>query len=228
MEAFYQDKGLKVLLFLFILLVSIIYLYCRYKLNYWKRRGVNQAPNTHSICGDFLNGVLFRSAPGAQLGEIYRKTPEDPYVGFYIFHKPCLLIKDLDLIKQIMIRDFDSFSDRHFAGSQQMDSFGMINLFGLNNPAWRYVRTKLTPSFTRSKLKQMLPLMIECAKPMMDYLEAECGNGAKVIDVKDLSYKFTADVIANIALGTKTDSFKHPDSEYTIFRKYFLFTVPKG
>ncbi|XP_057321580.1 cytochrome P450 6k1-like [Microplitis mediator] len=196
----------------------IFYLYCRYRINYWKRRGVEQLPNTDIIFGNFKNGILFRTAPGWHLGEIYRNAPQDaPYVGFYIFHKPCFLLRDPEIIKQILIRDFDNFCDRHFAGPQQKDSIGMKNLFGLKNPAWKYLRSKITPTLTRGKLKLMFPLMMETGQPMIDYVKEQTfnDNGVKVIDAQDINYKYTADLIANVALGTKTDSFKYPDSDFS-------------
>ncbi|KAL0830301.1 hypothetical protein ABMA28_002501 [Loxostege sticticalis] len=197
--------------------ILLVYLYCSYKLNYWKRKGVIQLKNTSKIFGDFKDGILFRTAPGYHLGQLYRDAPADaPYVGFYIFHKPCLLLKDPQIIKQILIRDFDNFSNRHFAGPQQKDSIGMINLFGLKNPAWRYLRKKITPTLTRGKLRQMLPLMMETGKPMMDHLDKlTVTQKPKMIDAQEVNYKYTADLIANVALGTKTDCFNFPDSDYS-------------
>ncbi|KMQ84897.1 cytochrome p450 6k1 [Lasius niger] len=116
-----------------------------------------------------------------------------------------------------MIRDFDNFCDRHFAGSNQKDSIGMKNLFGLKNPAWKYLRTKITPTLTRGKLKQMFPLMTEIGEPMMDYLKnhPKDRDGVKLVDAQELSYKYTTDLIASIALGTKMDSFHYPNEEFS-------------
>lgn len=232
MEALWRGHSGIIALILFLISTIIIYLYSSYKLNYWKRRGVKQLDSTIKIFGDFKNAILFRTAPGFHLGEIYRQAPADaPFVGFYIFHKPCLLLKDPEIIKQILITDFNNFSNRHFAGSQQKDSIGMVNLFGLKNPAWRYLRKKITPTLTRSKLQQMLPLMMETAKPMMGYLKKNIDTDyeTKVIDAQDINYKYTADLISNVALGTKTDSFNNPDSDYSKSRKFICsiqFVVP--
>lgn len=198
------------------------YLYCRYKLNYWKRRGVTQFCNTNPIFGDYKNGILFRTAPAYHLAKLYREMPKDiPYIGFYIFHKPCLLLRDPKLVKHVLIRDFDVFYDRYFAGSPQMDSFGLVNLFGMKNPLWKYVRNKTVPTFSRKNLRQLVPLMMETGEPMMEYLKNEPANdrGVKIIDAQDLNYKYAADIVGNIAIGVKTNSFKYPNSDYTKFRK---------
>lgn len=204
--------------YLFFYLSFIFFFFSfRYKLNYWKRRGVESLP-ADLIFGNFKNAVLFRSAPGWHIGQLYKEARQDaPYVGFYIFHKPCLLLRDPDIIKQIMIKDFENFSDRHFAGSNQKDSIGMKNLFGLKNPAWKYLRSKITPTLTRGKLKQMFPLMMEIGQPMMDYLKRHPTdqNNVKFVDAQELSYKYTTDLIASVALGTKMDSFNYPNAEFS-------------
>ncbi|XP_034942074.1 cytochrome P450 6k1-like [Chelonus insularis] len=213
----YSESLLAVITAVIVFIFTTIYFYSRYKLNYWKRRGVEQLPTRHWLFGNFKNAILFRTAPGWHLGELYRQaTTDSPYVGFYIFHKPCLLLRDPEIIKQILIRDFENFSDRHFAGSQQKDSIGMRNLFGLKNPAWKYLRTKITPTLTRGKLKQMFPLMRETGEPMMNYIEQQKADekGVKKLDAQELNYKYTSDLIASVALGTKMDSFNNPNAEF--------------
>lgn len=212
------------LILLVIAAIALFWTYASYKLNYWKRRGIEYLP-PDLLFGNFKDAVLFRSAPGWYMGELHKMArPDAPFVGFYIFHKPCLLLRDTELIKHFMIRDFDNFSDRHFAGSNQKDSIGMKNLFGLRNPAWNYLRKKITPTFTRNKLKKMLPLMLETVQPMMSYIKDQPENygDVKVLDAQDLNYKYTTDVIASIALGTKIDSFYNTNKEFSAAVKEFF------
>ncbi|XP_047521133.1 cytochrome P450 6k1-like isoform X2 [Pieris napi] len=206
---------------LLFLITILVYIYCYNRLNYWRRKGVPQLTDTDKIFGDFKRGILFRSPPGYHFGELYHRMPKDvPYVGFYIFHKPCLLLRDPEIIKQILVKDFHNFSNRHFSGSQQRDSSGMRNLFGLVNPGWRYLRRKISPTFTRKNLKHMLTLMIDAGKPMMEFLNKNINDKEKkIIDAQDINYRYTADLIANVALGFKADSFNCPESDYT---KYFM------
>ncbi|CAF4904828.1 unnamed protein product [Pieris macdunnoughi] len=213
------------IVFYALLVFVAFYFYCSYKLNYWRRRGVQQLKNTNLLFGDFKKGILFQSPPGYHMGNLYRQSPRDaPFVGFYIFHKPCLLLKDSEVIKQILSRDFENFSDRSFSGSEQKDSSGMINLFGLRNPAWRSLRKKITPTFTLCKLKQLLTFMTESGDPMMEFLckNVDEDGEVKVIDVQDTCYKYTADLFANVSLGSRTDSFNDKNSDYLrYFKKYF-------
>ncbi|XP_067213905.1 cytochrome P450 6k1-like [Linepithema humile] len=204
-------------LVLIVTAVILFLVYARGKLNYWKKRGVESLEGD-LIFGNFKDAILFRSAPGWHIGQLYKAARADAaYVGFYIFHKPCLLLRDPDVIRQFMIHDFENFSDRHFAGPNQKDSIGMKNLFGVKNPVWKYLRTKIAPTLTRNKLRQMFPLMMEIGTPMMEYLEKQPAvrDNAKLVDAQELSYKYTTDLIASVALGTKMDTFHHPNTEFS-------------
>ncbi|XP_043473067.1 cytochrome P450 6k1-like [Leptopilina heterotoma] len=210
-------------------IVLLFRFYAKYKLNYWKRRGVESLP-TDSIFGNFKDAVLFRTAPGWHLGILHKAAATNlRLLGFYIFHKPCILIKDPKLIRQIMVADFENFSDRHFGGSKQTDSIGMVNLFGLKNPAWKYVRTKITPTLTKGKLKLMLPLMKEVGENMVDYIDSETADvkGIKKIDAQELNYKYTTDLISIIGLGTKLDSFKNPNNDLTKVVHQFFHSLKR-
>lgn len=204
--------------------------YIRHKLTYWRRRGVQQLDNISYIFGNFKDAVLFRTAPGWHLGQLYRAAKTElPYVGFYIFHKPCLLLRDPEIIKQLFVRDFDNFCDRHFAGSVEKDSIGMRNLFGVKNPAWKYLRSKISPTLTKAKLKQMFPLMTDTAIPMMKHLGRlnREQNGSASIDVQELNYKYTTDLIASIALGTQLNCFAFPNTEFAKAGKPLYSNFPK-
>lgn len=198
-------------------IVILFRLYAKFKLSYWKRRGV-QSLTTDVIFGNFKEALLFRKAPGWFLGQLHKAAkPDAPLLGFYIFHKPCVLIRDPEIIKQMFVTDFENFSDRHFAGTKQKDSTGMKNLFGLKNPTWKYVRSKITPTLTRGKIRQMLPLMMETGEPLMHYLENQRADehGIRHADAQNLSLKHCTDLTASIAFGTKTDSFRGLNSEFS-------------
>lgn len=54
-------------------------------------------------CGFFENVVRLYRAP-----EVKNAT----FFGFFIFQKPALVIRDPELIKRIMVKDFNSFNNR--------------------------------------------------------------------------------------------------------------------
>ena len=66
---------------------------------------------------------------------------------------PLLNISDLEMIKQITIKDFSKFTNRRvwFDEDNEMTS----NLLGITGDHWKHVRSTLTPTFTSGKLKQV-------------------------------------------------------------------------
>ncbi|XP_061729694.1 cytochrome P450 6k1-like [Cydia pomonella] len=209
---------LNVIIFLS-LAVAYFCFYLRKKLSYWSKRGIEELPATHWFFGHFKEGILFQASPGWHLGQLYKRARKNaPFVGFYIFHKPCLLVKDPKIIRQILIKDFDIFPDRNFAGNTQKDSIGLRNLFAIRGPEWKYMRQKFAPIVTKS-MQHMLRLMLQTGKPMLEYIDRQ---KEKQLDAQDLSFKYAADLIASVALGTNTDSFSNPDGEVPrILSSYF-------
>ena len=77
-----------------------------------------------------------------------------------MFHRPLLMINDPDLIRIILVKEFNKFTDRGLYHNEKVDPL-TGNLFFLGGERWRYLRAKLSPTFTSGKLKQMFPLMKE-------------------------------------------------------------------
>lgn len=192
-----------------IIAISLFYIYAKYKLSYWKRRGV-KTPPTHLLFGNFKDLLTLRKPAGEVMREIYNSAdPDDPYIGFYIFHKPMLLLRNHDLIKQVMITDFEIFPNRRFGSIKQKDSIGLDSILSIKQPRWKYLRSKLTPFLTGQKLKNMLPLVEECGKSMLKFIENLLTNkfADNNCEMKDLSSRYVSDVIASVAFGINTDSF---------------------
>ncbi|CAL1688884.1 unnamed protein product [Lasius platythorax] len=199
-----------------IIFLSLFYVYAKYKLSYWSRHGV-KTPPTNLLFGNFKDCLTLKKPPGEVMREIYNSAdPDDPYIGFYIFHKPMLLLRDHDLIKQVMITDFEIFPNRRFGSRNQKDSIGLDSILSIKQPRWRYLRGKLTPFLTGQKLKNMLPLMEECGKPMLRFIENLSTNesGQNNCEMKDFSSRYVNDVIASIAFGISTNSFDEKENAF--------------
>lgn len=98
-------------IYLVIVSISLIYFYLRNKFNYFQNRGIICDPPT-LLLGN-LNGIGTKIHISQYLKSIYEKFKFDNKVcGFYLLHQATLVVLDLDLIKDILIRDFRSFADR--------------------------------------------------------------------------------------------------------------------
>lgn len=128
------------LLFAITAIGMIVHLFLRYSHNYWKRRGIPSVPN-HWFFGNAKEAILLQKSPAAVFGELYRQgTDKDDVLGIYFLYKPFLMLRNPELIKQILIKDFQYFSDRYFNAKSFHDKIGSSNLFSIGNPEWKYLR----------------------------------------------------------------------------------------
>ena len=210
-----------------IILVLSIYIYSEYKLNYWKRRGV-PSPHTHWFFGNFKDGVLFRTSVGHLLGKLYKEAGDEPFIGIYIMHKPFLLLRDPGLIKQVLVKDFKTFQNRYFSSTRTKDVIGSTGLFSIDNPEWKYLRTKLSPAFSCGKQKKLFSLMVESSENMRNFLHNQFkeDESIKNIETKIVSTKYITDVISSFAYGVRTNSFQ-TNPEFFENSKFFRIIIFK-
>ncbi|XP_077538704.1 cytochrome P450 3A6-like isoform X2 [Haemaphysalis longicornis] len=143
--------------------------------------------------------------------EVYQKSPVKAYrewidtygdvVGYFNGYRPVILVADLELLKQIQIKDFQDFVDRGLLfQAKRPPSPHNKSLLQLTSTRWKEVRTVLTPSFTTSKLKMMSPAIIEAVKKLV------CKVGAKAesceeFEAGEMFAALALDVVCKSAMG---------------------------
>jgi len=124
-----------------------------------------------------MDCVLLKTTIGEQLQRIYNEHSDKPYVGIFSFDKPSLLVRDVELVKNILVKDFQTFVDRTFSFEKKLDPlFGNL-LFAVRGQIWRHLRTNLTSVFTSRKMKMMFYLVDTCGKELADCLEKVTADG---------------------------------------------------
>jgi len=152
------------------------YFYVTRNFNFWQKLGVSYLKRT-PFFGNLKDCVLLKTTIGEQLQRIYNEQSDKPYVGIFSFDKPSLLICDLELVKNILVKDFQNFVDRIFSVEERFDPlFGNV-LTILKGQLWRHLRTNLTPVFTSRKMKMMFCLVDTCGKELTDCLEKATADG---------------------------------------------------
>jgi len=76
-----------------------------YKYSFWKEKGVKFMKPMFPF-GNVRDRILLRKPLAEAIKKLYDEFPEEPYVGLYQFLSPMLLIRDPELIKQVMVKDF--------------------------------------------------------------------------------------------------------------------------
>ncbi|XP_018305128.1 uncharacterized protein [Mycetomoellerius zeteki] len=203
-----------ILLSIVIGVISIHYLFKNF--NFFKRNGIIHVPPI-PLFGSAMP-VLFRRMSFVDfILKIYNFNPNAKYYGLYFTTNPVFLLRDLELIKTVLVKNFEAFPDRRgFADIN--DTLFKKNLFSLRGEKWRNVRNLLSPSFTSSKMKIMFTLMSECAVDFVKFLStSQADKGA--VNMKDICSKYTNDVIATCAFGIKINSMKDPTNKFYIYGK---------
>ncbi|XP_073965058.1 cytochrome P450 6B6-like [Choristoneura fumiferana] len=202
--------------------VYLIYLWSTRNHDYWKTRGVKYDKPVPFIGS--IRRVFFQKVNFAQyLAELYQKYPNEKYVGYFGGHAVSLLIRDPELIKHVLVSDFNYFYARGLNHHKTVIEPMMKNLFFADGDLWKLLRQRLTPAFTSGKLKAMFPLIVERTERLQHMARAGAAKGAE-LDVRDLMARYTTDFIGVCGFGIDADSI---DDENSIFRQLGkqIFTV---
>ncbi|XP_065092311.1 probable cytochrome P450 6a14 [Ochlerotatus camptorhynchus] len=199
---------------LLIAVVTLVFLFVKQRFNYWKVRGVPYVNPTFPLGN--LGGTGKTQHFSAAIEKLYCKLKGNAlFGGIYFFINPVVLALDLDFIKTILVKDFNSFHDRSVYVNEKDDPLS-AHLFSMEGIKWKNMRVKLTPTFTSGKMKMMLPIVRDCADELERCIVKETAGGGE-IELKDILARFTTDVIGNCAFGLECNSLRDPNAE---FRKY--------
>lgn len=137
--------------------------------------------------------------------------------GLFVFATPTLMALDLDLIKNIMTRDFSHFVDRTSFCNEE-DDFINAHLANITGAKWKSLRAKLSPTFTSGKLKIMFQTLVECQEFLHKRME-QIIETREPIDIKDVVACFTTDVIGSCAFGLDCKAIEKADSDFRVYGK---------
>lgn len=123
-----------VVIALILFIFALIYFTVEKRYKFWSDLGYDLIP-TDFIFGN-LKGVGSKIASFERFDELYKAYKgKTETVGMYMFLSPTLMILDLELLKNIYIRDFQSFHDRGFYFNKKDDplSANMVKNFNVIN-----------------------------------------------------------------------------------------------
>jgi cytochrome P450 family 6 len=139
------------------------YFYFTRHLKFWQKLGIPYVKPTPFV-GNLKECVLLKTTIGEQRQRIYNEQSDKPYVEIFSFDNPSFLIRDLDFVKNILVKEFQNFMDRTISFEERFDPVIGNRMFALKGQLWLHLRTNLTTVFTSRKMK------------MMFYLVDVCGN----------------------------------------------------
>lgn len=166
---------------------------------YWAERGI---PGPKPTLLGF--GNMTQSLKRGNLIHSYWYNEFGPFYGTYFMAKPFLAVGDTEALKDILIRNFNKFTDKPSFATVPIEAESLINTNGLQ---WRHDRAVISPSFSSGKMKAMFTLMKQSYINLEN--EFEILSSQKVdVYTKALFSKLTTMVIARCAFATEINPFK--------------------
>lgn len=132
--------------------------------------------------------------------------------GMFMPSGPAVVVADPELLKEVFVKKFSSFPNRHRMLEFELDPW-RYNLLALRDDHWKRVRTQLSPAFSSRKLMKMKPA-IETVLVSLEKntkLKAESGEA---VDLKKFCGAFAMDAIAGAAFGIQVDSLVSPGDPF--------------
>ncbi|VVC35442.1 Hypothetical protein CINCED_3A011882 [Cinara cedri] len=192
------------------------YNYCSSTHGFWKTLNV---PYVRPIP---VFGNYFRVAFGMEhhvdlYRRIYHQLAGHKYGGFFQMRTPYLMIRDPELIKTILVKDFMNFPDRGIETDFSINPLS-LNLFFSRSKDWKTMRNKLSPTFTSGKLKSMYDQIRNCSDLLILNLR-ETLKETDEIDFKSTCLKYSTDIMGTCFYGLKMDSLVDESSEFVKYGK---------
>ncbi|KAG8178983.1 hypothetical protein JTE90_012496 [Oedothorax gibbosus] len=188
--------------------LTIYYLYTQFltkNFDFWNSQNVPYVPPRPIFGSAEFSKPLHETET-----EWYRKYGR--IYGRFEGSRPVLSVGDPDVLKRVLVKDFNIFPNRR--DMKFHDPIMDNTLFVLEGEAWKRVRNTVTPTFTTSKLKRMMPLMSECTDLLIDGL-SECVQKEKSVHCQKYVEGFVLSAIGRCAFGMTINSLKNPNNEFT-------------
>ncbi|XP_037049353.1 cytochrome P450 6A1-like [Bradysia coprophila] len=206
---------------LFVIFVTTFtFAYLKTSFSYWKLRDVPHNPPI--IPYGNIKGV----GKTLHLFELTQKYYQQfkgvaPFCGLYLLTRPVALILDIELVKNILIKDFGNFSSRGGYYNEKDDPV-TGNLFNYEAEKWRPLRAKLSPTFSSGKMKFMFPTVVEIGKRLEEKIRSLTDEFDE-LELKEILGRYSTDIIGNCAFGVECNTLNDKDSEFReISRQVFL------
>ncbi|CAL8086152.1 unnamed protein product [Orchesella dallaii] len=201
------------------ILTLLMYYLTRPPKNFWGKYGVRQV-NDYVI--DKIKLLLGRKTIMDLDDIIYKRleSSQEQFCGVVELQGNMVLIKDLDLLKKVFIKDFEYFVDRRLVVSSDSQPIFHKFLLNLRGDEWKAVRSSVSPTFTTGKIRRMMESFNKVSREWVHHLKTKIENSSDdsstVIKAGEEARHFTVDVISSTVFGMEAKAISNPDSLFAI------------
>ncbi|XP_073984737.1 probable cytochrome P450 28d1 [Rhodnius prolixus] len=187
----------------------IIYIWATWNNNYWYKLGIPFIKPAF-LFGNLKDYVLFRKNIGEVYNELYWKFPDEPAVGVFKLRSPQLMLRDIDLIKTVCNKEFNSFRNHELKLNSEFNEVAASNPFLATGEKWKRLRNLHAAILSTGKLRLVYPYMLNVCKLMVDYLEQQENQD---LEAKSLAMLYSTDILARCLFSMKINSFINTSQE---------------
>lgn len=191
------------LIYFLLPLLAIGYLFLMKKYSYFKDRDIPHMERNSLILGSLGDvGKKYHFLDFMKV--VYNKCKDKGGVcGYYSLFLPTFLVTDLEIVKQITVKDFNVFTDRGMYVNEEVEPISG-HLFSIEGEKWRFLRNKLSPAFTSGKIKMMYNTIADKGENFITALDKASKTGS--VNIKNIATRFTVDVISSCAFGIEANT----------------------
>lgn len=215
------------LLNVYTLLALAVSLFCYYiqsTHNHWQKLNI---PHLRPIpfFGNTVKYVLQQETFQLTIHQLYKDLGDVPFGGIFHMREPLLIIKDPQLITDILVKDFKTFPNRYksviISDDKNVNPLSAHFALTTGN-RWKILRQKLIPIFSPAKVKLMHNQIEHCLVLLNQRIDNKMADtGFADLSLADLCGRLIMDVVGVCALGIECDSLKSNDE--FVFRCYEIF-----
>lgn len=200
-----------VLFYILASLLASIYLHSRRVFSYFRRRRIPYEQPSFPF-GNLYQIAMLKKSYNEVLFDMYKKHKGKKLIGFFQFFQKSVLIIDRELIKQVLVKNFEEFSGKNIHYNREVQPL-TAHLFALDGSEWKFLRMKMSPAFSSGKLKFMFPLMTQVSEDLLEYLTKLTAEN-DVIDCKEAFIRYGIAMVSNTAFGVESDVFLDKSSMF--------------
>ncbi|XGW28067.1 hypothetical protein V3C99_008127 [Haemonchus contortus] len=202
---------------IFVVLAGLLIRHLAESKTYWVKRGI-PGPKPSIFTGntiDYEDGLH-------KLDEKWIAEYGNTY-GMFLMSSPELVSSDLDILRQVLVKNFDCFMDRtNLLNVDPSDQTSLLatSLVSLKGQHWFRVRSQVAPAFSTGKIRVMVPIFNECSKICTAIIDQYALDG-RPAPIKDIITRLTLDMTAKCAFGYDFDVQHNPTSPFLEFARKF-------
>ena len=218
-------------MFLLLILIAMFFLLIliHHKFNFWKDRGV---PQPKLSLMQKIASIIFVKFPSLRE---YNRLKGNGIFGFYISFVPVMMLTDPTIIGEMFIRDGQKMFNRQSVVDLKNDPLSN-NIISMNDQEWLHTRSSLSPAFTNTRIKNILPAVERVSEILENFITRK-----GMIDTYNTMFRVMTDVISSWIFSINVDSVSEPihnndfyktsmrffsTSWFATFKNLMMFFVP--